>query len=77
MRKLFNSLLRTAEILASTLRTTVDRLRLPENNKRWKSFRHAFKTYWSKEKIEVSYESFDHSGKSSLCICSCERGEYE
>lgn len=38
--------------LASTLRDTVDKLRLPENNKRWKSFRHAIKTYWSKEEIE-------------------------
>ena len=40
------------KILASTLRTTVDRLRLPENNKTWKSFRHALKTYWNKEEIE-------------------------
>ena len=43
---------RNCKYLASTLRTTVDRLRLPENNKRWKGFRHAFKTHWSKEEIE-------------------------
>ncbi|KAL9114090.1 MAG: hypothetical protein Q9227_001862 [Pyrenula ochraceoflavens] len=43
----------TCEVLASDLLEALERLKLSGKSSRWKSFRQAFKTIWTKEKIEA------------------------